>query len=240
MPRRSVVRLSDLPPSAVSRARKISPLEWVMSAAPGDDGAREETAEPTSAAERSPLAKRNGRVIEYLQDLQRLPRRLRDAARPSPLYHCESFDLPDGRRGLRATVAFPPVSTNNLYRTWVSRAQGGRIVRKLDDDVRWMKCRLVVELADAVGERLLPGHLGVDFRVFFPHRHKGDLFNYEKLVTDAVMVAIGNDDVYVRSGHMERDWDPERPRIEVCVYQVPSPAWDAKATPRRRAKRSAA
>lgn len=183
------------------------------------------TTDPDELAER-----RRGAAAKYADGFRQLPPKWR--AKPSPLQEFELLDLPDGRRGLRVVFDFPPESTNNLNKNWVS---GGKLVRRMQDSVRWYKYRLVCDLFQRMPRDLfLTGYLANEFHVYMPYRGRGDISNHEKLATDILMITVGNDDTRIDFFSMKRDHDAQRPRIEVTMVQVPTPAYDEAEERRRR------
>lgn len=176
-------------------------------------------------------------VSEYVQLCRKLPPKTRHL--PSPLQAVECLDLGEDLRGIRVLVNFPPQSTNNLYKQWVNY-KARTVSRRMDDWVRHYKYTLILDLLQRLPNFELPGYLATDFTVYMPYRRRGDLFNHEKLLTDALMIVIDNDDSRIISGTMRREYDAEQPRIEAHFFQVPPPVWDEKESKRLEKLRKAA
>lgn len=195
-------------------------LEWDLPKAPAKTAAK---AEDVSEAVAPHVIKRALLIAEYTQKCKELPPKLREKG--SPLREFGHLSFPDGRIGLRVVVDFPPFSTNNLYNEWVNR-KTFRMSRRMQDPVRQYKTTLVLDLLRRMGDTAILGYFASDFIVHMPYRGKGDLANHEKLPTDALMIAIANDDTRMVDLHMQREFDPTDPRIEVVIAQVPPPTYD--------------
>jgi len=60
--------------------------------------------------------------------------------------------------------------------------------------------------------------LGVSVRFFFGTKRKADLDNFNKLWQDALTGIVYDDDSQISELHLYRDFDKQRPRIEVTVH----------------------
>ncbi len=64
---------------------------------------------------------------------------------------------------------------------------------------------------------VLEGELKVSARFFFGTKRKADLDNFNKLWQDALTGIVWRDDSQIAELHLYRDYDKQRPRIEVTI-----------------------
>lgn len=109
------------------------------------------------------------------------------------------------------TLPYPP-SANRYWRT-----VGGRVL--VSAEAREYKRRTGWE-ALARGAAPVAGPVMVTLRVYRPRR-RGDLDNAIKILLDSLCGIAFEDDSQVVELHAFQYDDPERPRVEVIVEQVP-------------------
>ena len=107
-----------------------------------------------------------------------------------------------------------PLSTQHIYG---SNGRGGRfLTQKARDKKEEYGWEAKTQWSYGVQSR--PFSIRVDF--FFKSKRKYDLENANKLVLDALIGIVYEDDSQIDELHLVRHHDPARPRIEITVIPL--------------------
>lgn len=106
-----------------------------------------------------------------------------------------------------------PPSTNNLY---VNNPHGGR---RLSPRAREAKDAIAWEARSQFRGKPLQGPVAMELTLYWPDRRKHDIDNIKALL-DALTGIIYEDDGQIVDLHTMKEFDKERPRVEMRVWAL--------------------
>jgi len=112
------------------------------------------------------------------------------------------------------TLSGAPLSTNHLYK---SVCRGHLPTVYLSPEGKATKRGYQLEAKAQWKAKPLEGDIEVWVTFFFGDKRRRDVSNHEKIALDALSGIVYIDDSQIAYLHLERQYDPKRPRIEIEI-----------------------